>query len=63
MTKTQFKAIIEVAEYGERFKPFYLNIRPATFAALVKRQWIGTDAEGYAHVTDCGWNEAKRIWG
>lgn len=54
MTEAQYRAILEVAENGERFPTYELNIRPATAAAIAKRGWISV-LGNRAFVTPKGW--------
>lgn len=60
MTAAQYDAIMEIADNGERFKAYDLNIRPQTVAAIAKSGWIEV-VDGHAFVTEDGWNAVAVI--
>lgn len=60
MTRTQYDAIQEIAENGERFRACDLNIRPQTFAAIAKRGWVEI-VNSHAFVTYKGWQAVAAL--
>ena len=54
MTEAQYRAMLEIAENGERFPAYELNIRPATISAIAKRGWVSV-LGNHAFVTQKGW--------
>jgi hypothetical protein len=59
MSPTQYAAIMEIAENGERFAPHDLNVACRTVASLARRGWIAI-AAGRAIVTPTGWAAVER---
>ena len=54
MSRTQYAAILHIAEYGERFAPHDLNVSTRTVRSLAVRGWIALH-NGRAVVTAAGW--------
>jgi len=54
MSRTQYAAILEIAENGERFPPHDLNVARRTVKSLARRGWIAL-LGGRAIVTAAGW--------
>lgn len=59
MTRAQYEAIMEIAEYGGRFAPHDLNVPRRTVASLARRGWIAIE-RGRAIVTPAGWLAVER---
>ncbi len=55
VTKSQYDALMEVADIGEKVKANQLNIRPQTWNSIVMRGWVSVD-NGYARVTQSAWD-------
>ena len=53
MTMAQYDALQEVFNYGEKGMEF-LNIRPQTLAAIIRRNWIEKEADGSIWVSEKG---------
>ncbi len=58
VTKSQYDALMEIADRGERLKACDLNIRPQTWNALVMRGWVEVK-DGHAFVTGVAWDAMK----
>jgi len=54
MSRTQYAAILEIAENGERYAPHDLNVARRTVEGLARRGWIAL-LDGHAIVTTAGW--------
>ena len=54
MSRTQYAAILEIAQNGERFSPHDLNVARRTIESLARRGWIAL-LGGRAIVTAAGW--------
>lgn len=54
MSRTQYAAILEIAENGERFPSHELNVARRTVESLARRGWIALFG-GRAIVTAAGW--------
>ena len=64
MTVAQYKAIQHIAEEFERTERHFLNIRPQTETALIKRGWVKAvevNKRPYLMVTEAGWNAVAAI--
>lgn len=55
VTKSQYDALMQIAEVGDKFLASELNIRPQTWNAIVMRGWVSVN-NGYASVTDAAWD-------
>lgn len=53
MTIAQYDALQEVFTHGYKGME-YLNIRPQTLAAIIRRNWISKESDGSVWVSDKG---------
>lgn len=58
VTKSQYDALMEIADHGDRLKACDLNIRPQTWNAIVMRGWVDVN-DGHAVVTAAAWDALK----
>lgn len=60
MTMTQYDAIMNVAEFGDKFKSNEINMRPQTQTSITNRQWVEV-VNGHMFVTKKGWDAVAAI--
>lgn len=60
MTRAQYDAIMHIAEYGPHTEAGFLNVRPQTMIALIRRGWVHALA-GTVTITDAGWSAVEAL--